>query len=1067
MKKTSLYFFLPILLAALASCTKDADTDPVPPPQPAQKTDIWLYAVQQQTRAGIEQKEDGYSSVWQYADRIGVFVNNMWRIVENNTVFTIDNLRQGQTTQRGRFTAAVKDTADIFAYYAYYPASEGNADPHEIIASLGYIQNAQSDGPDPAANFMTARPVSTAEVSAIGSDASGSSSIELSFSRAFALWNITLDNIPDGEKLEYVTVSSKSGRVMAGKFATDITDSERFDDNAPVTAADFYMGSPAIKANMPSGGKNAWIVLAPSTQADEGDGYTIRAVTQTGVATASAVGFAPKAGGIYADTLTLSRMKRYILFEDFGVTDLQTPVYMDDYNAFSRIGTSGADVEYSSGAARIMADKTGEGAFARIDAGDALSLEKINVKGIGTAALCLDHKGSEIKISVSGDGISWKDAGTLTPHTDWTSTEVTLPAWSGSQLWLKLAAQSTSASVDNIGIYTFAENVSTLVLDKDSITVDNTVDRYVATVRADRDFTVRASEQWITVPQGTVAAGDNVSVTLGFTQNSGTVRSAEVYFTTTDETCTDTLKISQMGRPFHTGHKMLSFGFSKKNNPALKEDIVLSSDGDGFSGRIPYITDVKNLIPTFSSSTMSRVTVNGKEQTSGVTALDFIGKVTYTVTSESGDSTRYEISLIHFTGLPILYINTATGNPVASKSNWEGATLRIEGGPDFDGYPLGEIYVKGRGNSSWGTFTKKQSYNIKLPERSKMLGMPKHKRWSLIGNYRDKTLLRNQVSMELGRKTDLAWVPRGVQVELVLNGTHRGTYLLSEQIRIDKNRVAINEMQPTDTDPQAIEGGYVMEWDQYGDSDVKSFYSQYVTGTLTSGKKSKINVKIPSIEDGNSAQFAYIENHFRQAEEAVCNNGGDFSEAYDKYIDINSFADFWMVYEISATPEPARGPYSFYMYKDKGDSHFYAGPLWDFDFLSYVQSTATAWVNKNAGWYRFLFTDPEFMAVVKSRWNSHKAGFYEVLESYIETQQKYLELSAEENWKLYDLAERGENGDEHISSEAAISRMKTVLRQRLNWMDLQINSWTSNTASGGIDPIDKDSQDKDKDGFWK
>ena len=348
-----------------------------------------------------------------------------------------------------------------------------------------------------------------------------------------------------------------------------------------------------------------------------------------------------------------------------------------------------------------------------------------------------------------------------------------------------------------------------------------------------------------------------------------------------------------------------------------------------------------------------------------------------------------------------------------------------------------------------------------------MLGMPKHKRWSLIGNYRDKTLLRNQVSMELGRKTDLAWVPRGVQVELVLNGTHRGTYLLSEQIRIDKNRVAINEMQPTDTDPQAIEGGYVMEWDQYGDSDVKSFYSQYVTGTLTSGNKSKINVKIPSIEDGNSAQFAYIENHFRQAEEAVCNNGGDFSEAYDKYIDINSFADFWMVYEISATPEPARGPYSFYMYKDKGDSHFYAGPLWDFDFLSYVQSTATAWVNKNAGWYRFLFTDPEFMAVVKSRWNSHKAGFYEVLESYIETQQKYLELSAEENWKLYDLAERGENGDEHISSEAAISRMKTVLRQRLNWMDLQINSWTSNTASGGIDPIDKDSQDKDKDGFWK
>lgn len=75
--------------------------------------DVSFYATQIQTRAGIEQDEDSFTSVWQYEDRIGVFVNNMWRAVESNVAFKIDNLRQGQTTTRGRFTASVKDTVDF------------------------------------------------------------------------------------------------------------------------------------------------------------------------------------------------------------------------------------------------------------------------------------------------------------------------------------------------------------------------------------------------------------------------------------------------------------------------------------------------------------------------------------------------------------------------------------------------------------------------------------------------------------------------------------------------------------------------------------------------------------------------------------------------------------------------------------------------------------------------------------------------------------------------------------------------------------------------------------------
>lgn len=1067
MKKLLKYICISVSVTVLAACTKDPDSGIDTPPEPTQDVQVSVYAVQQQgPRASVESVPGSdFSAVWQYGDNIGLFVNDMWHNVESNAAFEIDNVKQGQTTARGRFSALAKDTSGVFVYYAYYPFSASNIDARNIVSALPYVQNAQNSGPDASANFMIAEPLVVSGVNPIGYDASYSI-VELSMKRAFALLNVSFDNLPAGETVEYVTIRSLEGKTIAGEFSVDITDLERYEEDRIVVEGDFHEASSAVRVNASASKDNVWVVMAPQLASD-GD-YAVRVVTAaSGVAQGVLYGFDIQAAGIYAETVSLDRMRHFLLFEDFGVCALETDEDMENYSGFSRAGTAAAGVEYSSGAARIQSDKTGDGAYLEIDAGDMFVLRKMNVKDRSRMAVTFSHKGGAARLSISSDGNTWRDAGTVEASSQWTDSEITLPEMSVEEMWIKFMPETASVSVDNVGVLDFGQNISTLRLDSDSICVDNTVTGHAVEVFADRDFRVSTSAEWITLDRSDFPAGDNVTVEIGLSENSGQLRCAELYFVTTDNTCSDTLRIWQMGRPFFTEHELLSFVFEKKNNPQLKGDVALSVEELSVDGRIPYITDVKNLVPSFTSSTMSRVSIDGQELTSGVTPVDFTKKVLCSVVAENGDSSQYEISVVHFTGLPILYINTATGNPVASKDNWEAATIYLDGGQNFDGYPLGEIYIKGRGNSSWGTFVKKQSYNIKLPERSKMLGMPKHKRWSLIGNYRDKTLLRNQVSMELGNKTQLAWVPRGVQVELVLNGTHRGTYLFNEQIRIDKNRVDINEMLPTDTDSESITGGYVMEWDQYGDSDVYAFRSQYVTGTLTGGSLSKINVKIPNIEDGNSAQFSYIENHFRQAEEAVCNNGGNFSLAYEKYIDINSFADFWMVYEISATPEPARGPYSLYMYKDKDDSRFYAGPLWDFDFLSYVPSTATSWVNKSAAWYRYLFTDPEFMAVVKNRWNLFKDGFYEVLNSYIDEQQEYLRLSAEENWALYDLAERSENGDEHISSDAAIQRMKIVLKQRLDWMDRQINSWTSNTASGNPDSLEKDESDKNKDGFWE
>ena len=96
--------------------------------------------------------------------------------------------------------------------------------------------------------------------------------------------------------------------------------------------------------------------------------------------------------------------------------------------------------------------------------------------------------------------------------------------------------------------------------------------------------------------------------------------------------------------------------------------------------------------------------------------------------------------------------------------------------------------------------------------------MKKHKRWVLIANYSDKTLLRNYIASQMGNNIfNETWNPSFKSVHLILNGTYNGVYLLGEQIKIDKNRVniqAIDEIED-DVNGDSIvdlnDGGFICE----------------------------------------------------------------------------------------------------------------------------------------------------------------------------------------------------------------------------------------------------------------
>ncbi|MET0211055.1 MAG: CotH kinase family protein, partial [Burkholderiaceae bacterium] len=158
--------------------------------------------------------------------------------------------------------------------------------------------------------------------------------------------------------------------------------------------------------------------------------------------------------------------------------------------------------------------------------------------------------------------------------------------------------------------------------------------------------------------------------------------------------------------------------------------------------------------------------------------------------------------------LPQVAITTENGARIDSKDEDREGTLAIA---DAAGTPLyaGPMEVHGRGNYTWEL--PKKPYKVKLDDKAELLGMPSNKHWVLLANYADKTLMRNDVTFALSEAMGMAWTPRSRFVELTVNGSYDGVYQLTEHVRVDKNRVDIDELDADDTSASKITGGYLLE----------------------------------------------------------------------------------------------------------------------------------------------------------------------------------------------------------------------------------------------------------------
>jgi hypothetical protein len=466
------------------------------------------------------------------------------------------------------------------------------------------------------------------------------------------------------------------------------------------------------------------------------------------------------------------------------------------------------------------------------------------------------------------------------------------------------------------------------------------------------------------------------------------------------------------------GDSFLSFGFLLPNSDSERKS--LGTSGTSISVCLPYGTDISNLKATFTTNG-GKVYVGNMKQLSGTTVNDFSSPITYRIVSKEGIEHSFIVTAYCF-DLPVVYIQTPNQAVIANKVDWVKDSRMTIQNNDGSVEELGSMGIRGRGNTTW--YYPKKPYAIKLDNGQKVLGMPKHKRWVLLANWMDKTLLRNAVAFEIARKTEsLLWTPRGQHVEVILNGEHTGNYYLCEQIKIDKNRVNIVEMESNDTEGDAVTGGYIMELDARFD-EVNKFRSAIYNLPFM--------IKEPDEDILVPKQLAYIQEYVNQVEQKL--QAEDFNGVYDD-IDANTFVDWWFVHELSQNAEPWH-PKSSYMNKDK-NGKLKAGPVWDFDWGTFIPG-ATSFRIKNAIWYSHLFKDPTFVALVKQKWAYSKANFSTVID-FIDSQASVIKNSTEVNSQMWPIGQ-DINGDESMSFDDAVARMKNAYQQRLQWLDEAINS---------------------------
>lgn len=424
--------------------------------------------------------------------------------------------------------------------------------------------------------------------------------------------------------------------------------------------------------------------------------------------------------------------------------------------------------------------------------------------------------------------------------------------------------------------------------------------------------------------------------------------------------------------------------------------------------------------------------------------------------------------------LPIVVINTY-GQTIIDEEKINCEMGIINNGPgvrnymtdDFNDY-FGIIGIELRGSTSQQY--PKKSYGVETRDSTgikynfPLLGMPPENDWVLYGAYPDKTLMRNEITFDIFSRMQ-PWSPRYVYCELVIDGSYKGVYSFIERIKRDDNRINIATLDSTDVTGDALTGGYVFKIDKLTGNSVTTWTSPYQDKLLYLYHDPKDNELTPE-------QAEYLENYVSAFEDAVYSAYfSDPDSGFRAYIDIVTFADFFLMQELGRTVDGYRS--SSFMYKDKDSrgGKIKCGPMWDFN-LSYGNADycdaydTTGWQYNFASvcpdfptepphWWPVLLEDGAYKRLVRCRWDELRRTILntDTINAWVDSVAAYLDESQTRNFEKWDILGTYVNWNYFIGAnyEEEVAYLKWWFKARSEWLDINLPTIAGDCS---FEPID-------------
>lgn len=378
-----------------------------------------------------------------------------------------------------------------------------------------------------------------------------------------------------------------------------------------------------------------------------------------------------------------------------------------------------------------------------------------------------------------------------------------------------------------------------------------------------------------------------------------------------------------------------------------------------------------------------------------------------------------KLTLMQSENVPAMFIDVRSGSVDyihQEKENAESGSIRLytaDGEIDYRGIVES---IHGRGNSTWLDQSKK-AYSLKLESKANMLGMCKSENWVLLANAFDATHLRNKLVYDFSASLGLDYSPECQWVDLYLNGSYAGLYLLCERNEVSDQRIALKNGT-----------GYVVSTDigwRLENKGVPFF-------TTNSGVALRIHYSSVT-ESVLKDRLQSVENAIYASDSIDAVTGKKLGDL----IDINSWVKKFLVEEFFGNVDA--GDLSQFFYSQSEHEKIYAGPVWDFDLsmgninynrlmspYAFYAAKPQTLLEDDISWYYNLYKKDQFYSQVVSVYRNE---FLPLITDYrnvqIDQYSDFIEKAAKMNqirWSTPDFCQ-------------AVSSLSSFLQERMEFLN--------------------------------